>query len=129
MASFDYSERRKWSKHTGRLHFRETSNHKWKMEDLISMGDHIRFGPAGVPPLFRTMGADLPTVPALLREEGLDALEYQAVRWGQKTQIKQLEAEKLGLEAKREDVLLSLHGSHYINLAGEKKSSKLANDA
>ena len=71
----------------------------------------------------------MPTVPALLREEGLDALEYQAVRWGQTTQIKQLEADKLGLEAKREDVLLSLHGSYYINLAGEKKSSKLANDA
>ena len=99
------------------------------MENLISMGEYIRFGPADVPPLFRTMGADLPSVPALLREEGLDAFEYQAVRWGQKTQIKQLEAEKLGLEAKRKDVLLSLHGSYYINLAGEKISSKRANDA
>jgi len=59
-------------------------------------------------------------VPALLREEGLDAFEYEAVRWGKIPQIKQAEAEKLGLEAKRNDVLLSVHGSYYINLAGEK---------
>lgn len=84
------------------------------------MADHCRFGPAGIPPLFRVMGASLSAVPALLREEELDAFEYQAVRWGQKPQIKQIEAEKLGLEAKRNDVLLSLHGSYYINLAGEK---------
>ena len=84
------------------------------------MADHSRFGPAGVPPLFRAMGADLLAVPALLREEGLDAFEYEAVRWGKIPQIKQAEAEKLGLEAKRNDVLLSVHGSYYINLAGEK---------
>ena len=84
------------------------------------MADHSRFGPAGVPPLFRAMGADLLAVPALLREEGLDAFEYEAVRWGRIPQIKQAEAEKLGLEAKRNDVLLSVHGSYYINLAGEK---------
>lgn len=84
------------------------------------MADHSRFGPAGVPPSFRAMGADLLAVPALLREEGLDAFEYEAVRWGKIPQIKQAEAEKLGLEAKRNDVLLSVHGSYYINLAGEK---------
>lgn len=84
------------------------------------MADHCRFGPAGVPPLFRALGANLLAVPMLLREEGLDAFEYEAVRWGQKPQIKQTEAEKLGVEAKRNDVLLSLHGSYYINLAGEK---------
>ena len=84
------------------------------------MADHSRFGPAGVPPLFRAMGADLLAVPALLREEGLDAFEYEAVRWGKIPQIKQAEAEKLGLEAKRNDVLLSVHGSYYINLAGAK---------
>ena len=84
------------------------------------MADHSRFGPAGVPPLFRAMGADLLAVPALLREEGLDAFEYEAVRWGKIPQIKQAEAEKLVLEAKRNDVLLSVHGSYYINLAGAK---------
>ena len=80
-----------------------------------------RFGPAGVPPFFRTMGAELSDVPVLLREEGLNAFEYQASRWGQTPQMKQQAAEQLGSEAKRSDVLLSLHGSYYVNLAGKKE--------
>jgi deoxyribonuclease-4 len=84
------------------------------------MADHPRFGPAGVPPTFKIMKAGLADVPKLLREEGLDAFEYQAVRWGTKPQIKREDAEKLGLEAKRNDVLLSLHGSYFINLCGRK---------
>jgi deoxyribonuclease-4 len=84
------------------------------------MSEHTRFGPAGVPPLFRLMGADLPDVPRLLREEGLDALEYEAVRWGPKPQITQEHAEKLGAAAKENDVRLSLHGSYYINLSGKR---------
>jgi len=82
--------------------------------------DHPRFGPAGVPPIFRTLGAELADVPLLLQEEGLDAFEYQAVRWGQSPQMKQESAEQLGLEAKKNDVQLSLHGSYYVNLAGAK---------
>ena len=85
------------------------------------MSDHPRFGPAGVPPLFRVLGARLSDVPGLLREEGLDAFEYQAVRWGQKPQMKQEDAEKLGFEARENDVLLSLHGSYYVNLCGKKE--------
>ena len=80
-----------------------------------------RFGPAGVPPFFRTMGAELPDVPVLLREEGLNAFEYQASRWGQTPQMKQQAAEQLGSEAERNDILLSLHGSYYVNLAGKKE--------
>jgi deoxyribonuclease-4 len=85
------------------------------------MADHPRFGPAGVPPLFRVLGARLSDVPGLLREEGLDAFEYQAVRWGQKPQMKQENAEKLGAQARENDVLLSLHGSYYVNLCGKKE--------
>jgi deoxyribonuclease-4 len=85
------------------------------------MADHPRFGPAGVPPFFRIIGAQLANVPALLREEGLDAFEYQAVRWGQKPQMKQQDAEQLRAEAERNDVLLSLHGSYFINLCGAKE--------
>ena len=85
------------------------------------MADRPRFGPAGVPPLFRIIGAKLSDVPELLREEGLDALEYEAVRWGQKPQIKQQDAENLGREAEKNDVLLSLHGSYFINLCGKKE--------
>jgi len=84
------------------------------------MADHPRFGPAGVPPFFRFLGAPLSAVPALLREEGLEAFEYQAVRWGGKPQIRKEEAEKLGAEAKQNDVWLSVHGSYFINFCGAK---------
>jgi deoxyribonuclease IV len=84
------------------------------------MAERTRFGPAGVPPMFRLMGADLPDVPRLLREEGLDALEYEAVRWGPKPQISKELAQKLGAAAKANDVQLSLHGSYYINLSGKR---------
>lgn len=90
-------------------------------ETEATMADHPRFGPAGVPPFFRTLGAQLSDVPLLLREEGLDAFEYQAVRWGPTPQMKQESAEQLGLEAKKNDVQLSLHGSYYVNLAGKKE--------
>ncbi|MGA3111371.1 MAG: TIM barrel protein [Candidatus Bathyarchaeia archaeon] len=85
------------------------------------MAERTRFGPAGVPPMFRLMGANLPDVPKLLREEGLDALEYEAVRWGPKPQISKELAEKLGVEAKANDVQLSLHGSYFINLSGKQE--------
>jgi deoxyribonuclease-4 len=85
------------------------------------MADRPRFGPAGVPPAFRAVKAALADVPKLLQEEGLDAFEYQATRWGAKPQINKEDAEKLGLEAKRNDVLLSLHGSYFINLCGVKE--------
>jgi deoxyribonuclease-4 len=84
------------------------------------MADRPRFGPAGVPPIFHVMKATLTDVPRLLREEGLDAFEYQASRWGAKPQIKREDAEKLGSKAKENDVWLSLHGSYFINLCGER---------
>jgi deoxyribonuclease-4 len=83
------------------------------------MAEQTRFGTAGVPPTFKLLKAKMADVPGLLREEGLDAFEYQAVRWGAKPQIKQMDAEKLGVEAKKHDVRLSMHGSYFINLAGK----------
>lgn len=83
------------------------------------MAEQTRFGPAGVPPTFRLLKAKIYDVPGLLREEGLDAFEYQASRWGAKPQIKQEDAEKLGAEAKKHDVRLSMHGSYFINFAGK----------
>jgi deoxyribonuclease-4 len=85
------------------------------------MADHPRFGPAGVPPPFRLVISSIAGVPRLLREEGLDAFEYEAIYWGAKPQIKQEEAEKLGSEARANDVWLSLHGSYFVNLVGEKQ--------
>ena len=84
------------------------------------MADRPRFGPAGVPPMFRAMKADLADVPKLLRAEELDALEYEAIYWGGKPQIKQEDAERLGSQARENDVWLSLHGSYFINLCGKK---------
>jgi len=88
----------------------------------FEMADRPRFGPAGVPPAFRAMRAVLADVPRLLREEGLDAFEYQAVRWGAKPQIKREKAEELGLRARENDVWLSLHGSFFINFCGTRKT-------
>jgi deoxyribonuclease-4 len=85
------------------------------------MADHPRFGPAGIPPSFKFMKAALADVPRLLQEEGLDAFEYEAVRWGKKPQMKKKDAEKLGLTAKENDVWLSLHGSYFINFCGNRK--------
>jgi deoxyribonuclease-4 len=84
------------------------------------MSLHARFGPAGVPPLFRLMKITVSDVPRLLREEGLDAFEYEAVQWGKKPQMRKEEAEKLNLEAKKRDVWLSLHGSYFMNFCGTK---------
>jgi len=82
------------------------------------MTEQTRFGTAGIPPTFRLLKAKLPDVPGLLREESLDAFEYQAVRWGDKPQIKQQDAINLGIEAKKHNIRLSVHGSYFINLAG-----------
>jgi deoxyribonuclease IV len=85
------------------------------------MAEYTRFGPAGVPPMFRSLGAATADVPKLLREEGLDALEYQASRWGAKPQIKMSDAQKLGEECIKNDVRLSMHGSYFVNLSGKKE--------
>lgn len=86
------------------------------------MADRPRFGPAGIPPRFKAVKATLMDVPRLLREEGLDAFEYQAVRWGVKPQIRRVDAEKFGLKARENDVLLSLHASYFINFCGNKET-------
>lgn len=85
------------------------------------MADRPRFGPAGVPPTLKMLNASLRDVPMFLREEGLDAFEYEAIYWGGKPQIQKEGAEEFGLKAKEEDVWLSLHGSYFINFCGEKK--------
>jgi deoxyribonuclease-4 len=85
------------------------------------MVEHTRFGPAGVPPMFRLLGATMADVPKLLHEEGLDAFEYQASRWGPKPQMKIEDARKLGEEARKNDVKLSMHGSYFVNLSGKKE--------
>jgi deoxyribonuclease-4 len=80
------------------------------------MADRPRFGPAGTPLAFKELNQPITDLPSFLRGEGLDALEYQAVRWGQVPQIKRENAEKLGSNARQNDVWLSMHGSYFISL-------------
>jgi deoxyribonuclease-4 len=85
------------------------------------MSNRPRFGPAGIPHMFRQTGAKLTDVPKLLRTEDLNAFEYAAVRWGQVPQIKREDAKRLRAEAEKNDVMLSVHGSYFINLFGENE--------
>ncbi len=84
------------------------------------MADKPRFGPAGIPQWFRDFKESTSELPRFLQKEGLNALEYEAVRWGQKPQIKMEDAERLGENAQKHDVWMSMHGSYYINLLSEK---------
>jgi deoxyribonuclease-4 len=84
------------------------------------MADRVRFGPAGTPWAFKELKQPLTELPRFVHEEGLDALEYQAVRWGQEPQIKRENAERLGANAKANDIWLSMHGSYFISLQGRK---------
>lgn len=71
--------------------------------------------------MFRLLGATMADVPKLLHEEGLDAFEYQASRWGSIPQIKLEDAQKLGEQARKNDVKLSMHGSYFVNLSGKNE--------
>lgn len=81
------------------------------------MADRVRFGPAGLPVGFN---GPLTSVPQYLKDEGLDAFEYQAVRWGVKPQVKREFAENFKSEALKNDVWVTIHGSYFINLAGDE---------
>jgi deoxyribonuclease-4 len=84
------------------------------------MADRPRFGPAGVPSEFKELKRPVEEFPKYLREEGLAAFEYQATRWGPKPQMKEESAEKLRVNAKENDVWLTVHGSYFINFCGDE---------
>lgn len=87
-----------------------------------AMADRPRFGPAGVPSGFKMLKRPVFEVPKYLHDEGLDAFEYQAVRWGPKPQMKKDAAEKLGINAKQHDVWLTVHGSYFVNFCGDEET-------
>ncbi len=76
-----------------------------------------RFGPAGKPIDYK---GDMTGVPKFLHEIDLNALEYQAVRG---VRISEDKAKRLGEEAQKYNVLLSLHAPYYINLGSPKKET------
>ena len=88
----------------------------------MQMADRPRFGPAGVPSAFKALKSPVSEVPKYLHDEGLDAFEYQSVRWGPKPQMKRDVAEKLGVNAKKHDVWLTVHGSYFINFCGDDET-------
>ncbi len=81
----------------------------------------VRFGPAGKPPWFK---CKMHEVPILLREEGLDAFEFQAVRMGMPEKVVKIEdARLLAKNAAENDVLMSIHAPYFINFSSEKEST------
>ena len=82
------------------------------------------FGPAGNGELFYSKGYKASEqMPEFLKNYGLDAYEYQCgngVRIGEET------AKKIGEEAKKNNIVMSLHSPYYINLANpdEEKREK-----
>jgi len=74
----------------------------------------FRFGPAGKP--FSMKSADILKAPAFLRDLGLNAMEYEAVRGVNITEEK---ARAFGEEAAKNNILLSLHAPYFINLSSK----------
>ncbi|HIQ02828.1 MAG TPA: deoxyribonuclease IV [Desulfurococcales archaeon] len=75
----------------------------------------FRFGPAGKPVEYRGSTVD---IPFFLKSIGLDAFEYQAVRG---VRISREDAELLGVNARKSDVLVSIHAPYYINFSSQKE--------
>lgn len=78
----------------------------------------FRFGPAGKPISMKSR--DIVKAPSFLKEIGLNAMEYEAVRG---VNISEEKAKEFGSEARLNDVKLSLHAPYYINLASSKRST------
>ena len=86
------------------------------------MGDKIRFGTAGNPPNYKKSKykGNVLTAPLWLSEIGLSAYELQLTH-GVRTSKER--AEILGENARKTDVMLSIHAPYYINLGSLKKQT------
>ncbi|RLG84336.1 MAG: deoxyribonuclease IV [Thermoprotei archaeon] len=87
------------------------------------------FGPAGKPIDYKK--TDITGVPEFLHNIGLSAFEYQAVRG---VKISEAKARKLGEEAEKYGIVMSIHAPYYINFGSPRKSTveasiKRLNDA
>jgi deoxyribonuclease-4 len=84
----------------------------------------IRFGPAGQSDSFKEQGyKHTNQMPAWLEGMGLTAMEYSG---GHGVQMGEETARKIGEEAEKHGVAVSIHAPYYINLA-EPDEAKLAN--
>jgi len=81
----------------------------------------VRFGPAGNSDFFTAHVSKASVdAPGWLRGLGLDAYEYQC---GKGVNIGEQTARKLGQEAERHSIVLSLHAPYFINLANPDPES------
>lgn len=78
--------------------------------------DRAIFGPAGSSEAFSQKYKSSLMAPAYLEAFGLDCFEYQC---GRGVNIGRESAEKLGEEAKKHNIKMSLHSPYFINLSGD----------
>ena len=81
------------------------------------MKPNILFGPAGRPLRYK---GNTVKVCDYIKEIGLDAFEYQAT-YG--VRISKQSALELGENAKKNDILVSMHAPYYINLCSQKEDT------
>lgn len=82
----------------------------------------IRFGPSGNSQSFYEQGYKSSVqMPAWLRNIGLDAYEYQC---GKGVNIGEATAGKIGDEAAKNDIFLSIHAPYYINMSSEEQEKR-----
>ncbi len=90
---------------------------------MISMAggvslDRVRFGPAGRPLSLKSK--KLEDIPPYLKQLGLNAMEYEAVR---RVNISEEKAVNFGNLAREYGILLSLHAPYALNLAASKEET------
>lgn len=80
------------------------------------------FGPAGNGDLFYEKGhKSSEEMPEFLKNYGLDAYEYQC---GNGVRIGEESAKKIGIAAKNNNIVMSLHSPYYINLANPDEEKR-----
>ena len=85
--------------------------------------DHATFGPGGNSESFYNEGKKSTVqAPAWLAERGLDAYEYQA---GNGLTAGDASLKKVGEEAKKHGILMSLHTPYFISLSGVEEEKRL----
>lgn len=83
---------------------------------------NTKFGTAGCcEDFYENGGKSALQMPVWLKEKGLDCFEYQC---GRGVKISEDAAKKLGEEAKKNGILLSVHAPYYISLSSTEKEKR-----
>jgi len=84
--------------------------------------EKIRFGPSGIQAnIFKEKKMKTLDIPKWIKNENLDAYE---VCFGTSFNMKLETAKKIGIEAKKENILISLHAPYYINLGSPNEEAE-----